>query len=283
DRLSAGWFYVKLQSPPGLPFHPEAMELPRGMARRDCDLLDLDHRIVPCMGEPDKICKRGRGALGYHLHGTVRHILHVPVDPGFMGAFFYKMAVSHSLHPSPGNGRDPLHTVLLRKRSAINLGKRPGNVSQEPGCPSQGFERLHTLQDAVKGSHFDDRSRLLPPLCGHYRGKIDIALPDRAVGIPFPVIVVDVHVADPHSEKSRQAPVEVRMPDIKGERCPVNDREVFRGPQVEEVHVPHVLEREGERELAGSTGKLGEGFSELAVGLLPFLLPGKIARVEDYG
>src|SRR5208337_2281210 len=26
-----------------------------------------------------------------------------------------------------------------------------------------------------------------------------------------------------------------------------------------------------------------EGFSELAVGLLPFLLPGKIARVEDYG
>ena len=58
--------------------------------------------------------------------------------------------------------------------------------------------------------------------------KSNRAFPHGAVGVPPPVVVVEVHVLKPRIEEPREAVVEVRMAGIEGEPAPVNQPEVLR-------------------------------------------------------
>jgi hypothetical protein len=72
------------------------------------------------------------------------------------------------------------------------------------------------------------------------------------------------------------------MAGVEGKPASFNTIEVTRGPQVEKIHVPHVLKPEGERKFACGVAELMEGLFELPVCLITFLFPGILSRVHDH-
>jgi hypothetical protein len=106
-----------------LPFNPEPVEFPGGLTWVDQNIFDMDYRIFPGMGQPDKIGECRKRTLGYHLNGTVRHIFHVSVYSGCLRTGCNKVPVSYSLYPALCHGCDPLHTVLEGIGIFINFGK----------------------------------------------------------------------------------------------------------------------------------------------------------------
>jgi hypothetical protein len=105
------------------PLNPEPVEFPGGRTRVDLKVFHIDCWIFPGMGQPDKIGECRKRALGYHLNGTVGHILHVSVYSGSLCTGCNKVPVSYSLHPALCHGSDPLHTVLEGTGIFINFGK----------------------------------------------------------------------------------------------------------------------------------------------------------------
>jgi len=76
-------------------------------------------------------------------------------------------------------------------------------------------------------------------------GKKSILPSPTALWVSFlAVLVVNVHVGEAGLEEFGQAVVEIRVPAIKGKAGVSDEPDIVRGPQVEEVHVPHVLKAE---------------------------------------
>jgi hypothetical protein len=77
-RFPTGYFMGGYREPysffffkPGSPFGLEDMELFGSGTVPDHNILDMDHRVVPGMGQADEIGKGGGRTLGYHLYGAV--------------------------------------------------------------------------------------------------------------------------------------------------------------------------------------------------------------------
>jgi hypothetical protein len=98
-------FFLKTRSP----HDPEIVEFFRGRTVPDHDILDLYNRIIPGMGQTDKIGKGGRRTLGHHLHGAVRKVPNDPVHTGCMGTVRNEVPVSDSLDPALCDGGDLFH------------------------------------------------------------------------------------------------------------------------------------------------------------------------------
>ena len=133
----------------------------------------------------------------------------------------------------------------------------------------------------LKGFHFDHRSCPSALQGRHDRSKIDRALPHSVVGVPFAVIIVDMHVAKTRIEKTLKAPVKVSVPGIEGEPGPFYEIQIFRVPQVKELHVSHVFEIKGKREIVRNLAEFVQGFFELLVRMFTFLHPRIISRVDN--
>ena len=114
---------------------------------------------------------------------------------------------------------------------------------------SQMVQRFLAPDDTIKVLHFENSGCLRLPQRRNYGKKIDIALSHRTVGIFSAVVVVNVHVGEAGFQEFGQAVVEIRVAGIKGEAGGSDEPDIFRGPQVEEVHVSHVLKQEREREI----------------------------------
>ena len=90
------------------------------------------------------------------------------------------------------------------------------------------FERPKTLHNTIETFYFNNCGCMLPPHGSHYRRKSDVPFSHGAMGVLVPVIIMKVHMAKRRFKKSRQAPVEVRMPHIEGEPVTFDESKVFR-------------------------------------------------------
>ena len=85
------------------------------------------------------------------------------------------------------------------------------------------------------------------------------------MGIRPAPVVMDVHVPERGHKERRQAVVEVSVAGIEREPCVADKVKVGGCPQVEIVHVRHVLERELNRAFGCSTPEFLQGCPELPV------------------
>ncbi len=106
----------------GSPLNVEPPEFSCCCARCNRDLFDSDERSRRGPGQPDKVREGGRGTLGNHHHGPVRHIFHPPVNPGRVGATLNEMPVPNPLDFTSCYRRYPLHN-RDRGVTGLNLTK----------------------------------------------------------------------------------------------------------------------------------------------------------------
>jgi hypothetical protein len=114
---------------------------------------------------------------------------------------------------------------------------------------SQPVQRFPAPDDAIKILDLENGCRLRLPQRSNHRAKINSAFSYCAVGIFSAVVVMNVHVGEAGFQEFGQAMVEIRVAAIKGKAGGSNEPDIFGGPQVEEIHVPHILKPEREREI----------------------------------